>query len=181
MLDEDEQRGRSEQDASIKPLQEAPQPESGLKICAKAAGFIQQFDLEALSTLARKNRMQIVLHRSPGDFIVAGEVIMSAHPATTVEASITEKMRNCYTQGANRTDAQDVLFLSDQLVEVLGRALSTGVNDPHSAMLCLNWLRAGLVAFAQRSADAPARKSDPVLYRRVTFENMLNKSFDEMR
>lgn len=181
MLDEDEQRGRTEQDASIEPWHTPSQLEGGLKICAKVAGFIQQFDLEALSTLARKNRLQIVLHRSPGDFIVAGEVIMSAHPATPAEASIAEKMRNCYTQGANRTDAQDVLFLSDQLVEVLGRALSTGVNDPHTAMLCLDWLRAGLVAFARRSAAEPARKSDLVFYRRVTFEDMVNRSFDEMR
>lgn len=181
MLDEEEQRGREDQDASVEPWHETPQPESQLQIRAKAAGFIQQFDLEGLFEIARKNNIQIILHRAPGDFIVAGEVIMSAHPMRTEEGSIKEQLRDCYTQGANRTDAQDLLFLSDQLVEVLGRALSAGVNDPHSAMLCLNWLRAGLVAFAQRSADRPARKSDPVLYRRVTFEDMLNRSFDEMR
>ncbi len=180
MLDK-EDRGQDEQDASIEPWRGTPPTESGHLVCAKAAGFIQQFDLEELSTLARKKKVQITLHRAPGDFIVAGAIIMSAHPEKHGDSSIVERMRDCYTQGANRTGVQDILFLSDQLVEVLGRALSPGVNDPYSAMLCLDWLRAGLVAFAQRPPALPARKEDPVLYRRVTFEDMLNRSFDEMR
>jgi len=76
---------------------------------------------------------------------------------------------------------QDVTFLSDQLVEVLGRALSPGINDPNTAILCLNWLRAGLMAFAVRAPSQPARPDDPVLYRRVSFEDMLDRSFDQMR
>lgn len=71
--------------------------------------------------------------------------------------------------------------LSDQLVEVLGRALSPGINDPQTAMLCLDWLRSGRVEFARRSPAQPARSDDPVLYRRVAFEDMLNRSFDGMR
>ncbi|MFN3847491.1 MAG: DUF2254 domain-containing protein [Paracoccaceae bacterium] len=181
MLDKEGRRGRDEEDPSIEPWRETPPTECAHVICAKAAGFIQQFDLEELSTIARKRKVQITLHRAPGDFIVAGAIVMSAQPERHGESSIVECMRDCYTQGANRTDVQDILFLSDQLVEVLGRALSTGVNDPHSAMLCLDWLRAGLVAFAQRSPAEPAGKGDPVLYRRVTFEDMLNRSFDEMR
>jgi len=94
---------------------------------------------------------------------------------------VADRMRRGLTQGANRTDVQDVLFLSDQLVEVLGRALSPGVNDPHTAMLCLDWLHAGLAAFVRRSPARPAKPDDPLLYRRVTFEGMMNRSFDRMR
>lgn len=90
-------------------------------------------------------------------------------------------MRKCYTKGANRTHLQDKLFLSDGRAEVLGRALSTGVNEPHSAMLCLNWLGAGLVEFAKQAPARPGNAGDPVLYRRVTFEDMLHRPFDEMR
>lgn len=71
--------------------------------------------------------------------------------------------------------------MSDQLGEVLGRALSPGVNDPQTAVLCLNWLRAGLVVFAGRAPARQSRRGDPVLYRRVRFEDMLDRSFDEMR
>ena len=182
MLDKEDQRGRDDEDPSVEPWRGTPPTETGHRVCAKAAGFLQQFDLEKLTTLATREEIQITLHRAPGDFIVAGAIIMSATPERSGDdGSIEDQMRDCYTQGANRTGVQDILFLSDQLVEVLGRALSTGVNDPHSAMLCLDWLRAGLVAFAQRAPAGPAGRNDPVLYRRVTFEDMLNRSFDEMR
>lgn len=182
MLDEDDRRGREERDAvDVEAWREAPQAESDETIRAKTAGFLQQVDLDSLAALAREKRIQIVLHRAPGDFLVAGETIMSARPMRNGDGSIARRMRACYTQGANRTDVQDVLFLSDQLVEVLGRALSPGVNDPHTAMLCLNWLRDGLVAFARKSPPRPAKIDDPVLFRRLAFEDMLNRSFGEMR
>lgn len=181
MLEEDDKLGRDTYDASIEPWRDDPQSEDDLTIHAEASGFIQEFDIKGLSNLANENGVQIILHRAPGDFFVTGEPIMSARPSCGDDTSIAKHMRECYTQGANRTDVQDILFLSDQLVEVLGRALSPGVNDPHSAMLCLNWLRAGLVAFAQRAPAQPAGQRDPVLYRRVTFEHMLDRSFNDMR
>ena len=182
MLDEEDRRGREEQDAvDVEAWREEPQAENREVICAEAAGFLQQIDLKSLIDLARESNIQIILHRAAGNFLAAGETIMSARPQKNGDWSIAQRMRECYTQGANRTDVQDVLFLSDQLVEVLGRALSPGVNDPDTAMLCLNWLRAGLVAFARRSPAQPAQSDDPVLYRRVTFEDMLNRSFDRMR
>jgi uncharacterized membrane protein len=182
MLDEEDRRGREELDAvDVEPWLTEPQDESGAIVCAEVAGYLQQFDLESLADLAREKEIQIILHRAPGDFLVRSRTIMSARPVRSSDGSIAQRMRDCYTQGANRTDAQDVLFLSDQLVEVLGRALSSGINDPHTAMLCLNWLHPGLVEFARRSPAQPAKSDDEVLYRRVTFEDMLNRSFDTMR
>lgn len=182
MLDAQDTRDDENRDAvDVKVLRAVPEAEDADVIRAPAAGFLQQFDLERLTTLAQEHETQIILHRSPGDFLVKGETIMSTRRASGGDGSIAAQMRNCYTQGTNRTDVQDVLFLSDQLVEVLGRALSPGINDPQTAMLCLDWLRSGLVEFARRCPAQPRRNDDPVLYRRVTFEDMLNRSFDRMR
>lgn len=165
----------------VKVLRAVPEAKDADVIRAPAAGFLQQFDLESLTALAQENGTQIILHRSPGDFLVTGETIMSARRASGGDGSIAAKMRDCYTQGTNRTDVQDILFLSDQLVEVLGRAMSPAINDPQTAMLCLDWLRSGLVEFARRRPARPVRNDDPVLYRRVTFEYMLKRCFDRMR
>lgn len=182
MVDEQETRDEGPRDAvDLKDWRVAPEAEDSEVIRAPAAGFLQQFDMESLTALAQEHQTQIILHRSPGDFLVPGETIMSASCAGDGDGSVAARMRHCYTQGTNRTDVQDVLFLSDQLVEVLGRALSPGINDPQTAMLCLEWLRSGLVEFVRRSPARPARTDDPVLYRRITFEDMLNRSFDRMR
>ncbi len=183
MLDKEDRRSRDGSDAvDVAPwVMNIEEERPGAVACAGAAGFLQKIDLPSLAALSREAGVQIVLHRAPGAFLVAGETVMSAGPATGDDAAIAGRMGDCFTQGANRTDVQDVLFLSDQLVEVLGRALSPGINDPHTAMLCLDWLRGGLMAFARRAPAQPARRDDPVLYRRVTFEDMLDRSFDRMR
>lgn len=182
MLDEEDRRGREDRGpVDVEAWLKEQQTESHEKLRAENAGFLQQIDIKSLVALACAERVQITMSRAPGDFLVSGETIMSARPVRKADGTLAKQMRNCYTQGANRTDVQDVLFLSDQLVEVLGRALSPGVNDPRTAMLCLNWLRAGLVAFATRSPAQPATGGDPVFYRRVTFEDMVERSFDEMR
>lgn len=180
MLDEDARRNDAEREGvGVEAWHDGALAEHCNFVRARTAGFLQQIDLEALAELARDNHAQIILHRAPGDFLVSGDAVMSIRPVRN--GSIIEDMRDCYTQGAKRTDVQDVLFLSDQLVEVLGRALSTGVNDPHTAMICLNWLHAGLVAFLQKPPAQPATTTDRVLYRRVLFEDMLDRSFDRMR
>ncbi len=182
ILDEEGQRDQDAEDAvDVKawPIKRLANDEE--IICAKTAGFVQQFDMKGLARLAQEHATQIRLHRAVGDFVVAGETIMSAGRATNRIGVTKARMRDCYTQGATRTDAQDVLFLSDQLVEVLGRALSPGVNDPQTAVLCLNWLRAGLVVFAGRAPTRQPKSDNPVLYRRVAFEDMLHRSFNEMR
>jgi uncharacterized membrane protein len=188
MLEEDDRPAPEDSDpAGSEAWNPTPPSEGAVLVRATNAGYLQQVDFESLVDLARETRAQITLHRTPGEFLVAGEPIMSmrcrsdSDSDSDSDGSIAHRMRDCYTQGANRTDIQDVLFLSDQLVEVLGRALSPGVNDPHTAMLCLDWLRAGLAEFARRPPPRPARHDEPVLYRRVTFEDMMNRSFDRMR
>ena len=177
----DKEDARVHDPANVAAWREASPVEGSEIIRARAAGFLQQFDLESLASIARAQRTQIALHCAPGDFLLPGDTIMSAGPVKHGDASITGQMRECYTQGSNRTDVQDVLFLSEQLVEVLVRALSPGINDPHTALLCLNWLHTGLAEFARRRPARPAQSSDPVLYRRITFEDMLDRSFDMMR
>ena len=180
LLDEEERR-RSEGSAGpgIESWTASPPPAGASVFRAEVSGFLQQVDFGSLTDLARERETQITLHHAPGDFLVVGKVILSALPAR--DDDLLRRLRNCITQGSNRTDVQDVMFLSDQLVEVLGRALSSGVNDPNTAMLCLNWLRSGLMAFAVRPPAEPPRLDDPVLYRRLSFEDMLDRSFDQMR
>ena len=49
-----------------------------------------------------------------------------------------------HSRSAERTALQDLRFLLDELVEIAARALSPGVNDPFTAVTCLDWLGAAL-------------------------------------
>ncbi len=183
MLDEEDERDRifnNEIDVSswdIDPDSDVPQA----VLRSTSPGYLQHFDLKHLNSIAREHKVQIALERAPGDFVAAQELLISIRPADKASQSVLNSLASCYTLGATRTAVQDVTFLSDQLVEVLVRALSPGINDPHTAMLCLDWLRAGLAAFARRAPSQPVGPRDAVLYKRITCESMMERSFDRMR
>lgn len=177
---EAEQGSDRKKPVDLAPINKGPDaPRS--HITAECAGFLQHVNYKELVKIADANDIQMTLHRAPGDFLVPGDQILSAQASGRNTDKVTNQMQNCYTIGANRTEHQDILFLSDQLVEVCGRALSPGVNDPMTAILCLHWLKPGLTAFALRPPAQQADPSDPVIYRRMVFKDMLDQSFDGMR
>jgi len=152
-----------------------------LIIYTDVAGYLQQLDLKGLRRIGDDKDLQITITSALGDFLAEREPVMTVHPAEAVNDTILGHLKLCFTQGSGRTDLQDTLFLSDQMVEVLARALSPGVNDPHTAILCLDWLRAGLSAFARRTPAQASGDAERVCYTRVTFELMLTRSFRQMR
>lgn len=182
MAEEDDARQRRRRAEGVAAWKPRPgtRPEETV-VRADRAGYLQHIDLTGLEQAACELDLQITVNRAPGDFLVADEPVLTVCARDRVEAATCERIGTCFVLGDRRTDFQDVLFLSDQLVEVCIRALSPGVNDPFTAVLCLDWLRAGLTAFAREAPGQPARDDDRVRYRRVTFETMLVRSFDRVR
>lgn len=183
MIDE-ESRGENDRERAVGVAvwRAAPLPDAdAVRVRTKMPGYLQHIDIGSLERIARERDLQIVIHRSPGDFLATGEMVISCPVANQTEDDLDSAIRPTFTLGPSRTDMQDVTFLSDQLVEVLARALSPGVNAPHTAILCLDWLRAGLSAFASHPPTQPAGPNDRVLYTRVTFEAVMSRSFRHMR
>ena len=59
--------------------------------------------------------------------------------------------------GNSRTPRQDVCCAVDELVEVAVRALSPGINDPFTAVACIDRMTAALSRLLQRSLPSPYR------------------------
>ena len=155
--------------------------DDGTRLCTDAAGHLQYIDVHTLDAVAKEHGLRIRIDRAAGDFLAVGERVMTVLGAHEIDDELRERLAECYTLGANRTQSQDVLFLADQLVEVAVRALSPGINDPRTAILCLNWLGAALDAFARREPVPGPGADARVLYSRITFETMLERTFSEMR
>ncbi len=84
-----------------------------------------------------------------------------------------------------RTLTQDVEFAIDQLVEIAVRALSPGVNDPFTAINCVDRLGAALVVLAGREIPSAYRYDDDGRLRVVadasTIGGIVNAAFDQIR
>jgi uncharacterized membrane protein len=152
------------------------------EVRAAAAGYIRHIDGTMLMSLAKQNDLVLRLARSPGDFVVDGTVLSVAWPAARVTDEVAQSLRESVVIGRDRTPLQDVAFAIRQLVEVALRALSPGINDPFTAIECINRLAEGLCIVVGRPRPSPVRYDDDgcvrVIARPLEVDEMTHLAFD---
>ncbi|MCA9112870.1 MAG: DUF2254 domain-containing protein, partial [Planctomycetaceae bacterium] len=74
-----------------------------------------------------------------------------------MDDELSQQLQDCIALGVARTPHQNLLFIVDQLVESAARALSPGVNDPYTAIICMRWLGSGLIVMTHRQDPEPYR------------------------
>jgi len=123
--------------------------------------------------------------RKPGDFVQAGDWIALAWPPQDADREVIRQIRGCYRLGHERTPTQDVEYATNQLVEMAVRAMSAAINDPYTAMTCLDHLGAGLALYAERIGNHPylydSENRLRVIFDPLTFGGLLDGAFNMIR
>lgn len=144
-------------------------------------GYLQHLDEEGLATWAAKHRVTIRLLIGPGDYVFPGATVALVNPpADDAEAAI----RNATALGATSSISSDLRFAVRQLVEVAVRALSPGINDPHTAISVLDRLGAALCDLVplHLPSGVSIRGSRPVLVvPHVQYDQLLGTMFHMIR
>ncbi len=152
--------GQSESDASKGPT-DADLPEAFARearpVGALADGYLQRIDTEALMALASQEDLLLRLERQPGHYLVKGRAMVMVWPGDRVTEALVDKMSAAFVLGNQRTAVQDVEFSFHQLVEIAVRALSPGINDPFTAIACVDRLGSGLCRLARRDMPSALR------------------------
>nr|WP_205512410.1 DUF2254 domain-containing protein [Rhodopseudomonas sp. BR0M22] len=104
-------------------------------------GYLHQLDEEGLANWASENDTAIRMLVRPGDYVFPGAPIAMIKPPREGAA---EAIRNATALSPQRNSSTDLLFAVRQLVEVSVRALSPGINDPHTAISVLDRLGSAL-------------------------------------
>jgi uncharacterized membrane protein len=158
--------------------------ESATVIESTSTGYVQAINADSLMQVATRHDLVIRLERRPGHFIAHGTRIAMTHPPRPDE-DVAARINECFLTGARRTPRQDVECAIQELVEVAVRALSPGINDPHTAISCIDYLGAALIRFADRALPAPIRQDEKGRARVITsvtsFADALDAAFDEIR
>ena len=127
------------------------------RIPSSTDGYLQTVDDEGLFRFATDHHAVIKMCLVPGDFVSQDEPLLLVSGPELNDGQ-QEKLRFMFAFGSHCTSAQNALFLVDQLVEVAARALSPGVNDPKTAMTCIDWLQSALrLSTQQLPNEAHAR------------------------
>lgn len=114
------------------------------------SGYIQTLDTARLVELADEENLKIIVRHVPGDFVTPRDSVLKVWADPQPDDGTIDALLSTFALGDQRTKYQNVAFVAEQLVEIIARAMSPGINDPFTAKTCLNWLRSGLEAFAQK-------------------------------
>lgn len=154
-------------------------------VAADSEGYLQAVDRQCLCQLAQQFNCRIVLGYRAGEFIVKGCSIAVVQSDTEPEDGLDSQLLDCMIVGKLRTPEQDPEFAVHQLVEVAVRALSPGINDPFTAMTCVDRLSAVLCTLTGRSFHSARWYDDDgqlrLEERPLTFTGILNAAFDQIR
>lgn len=121
----------------------------------------------------------------PGDFVQAHETLVLVHCVPgPLNGDAAARIRTAFALGPRRTPTQDVRYGARQLTEIAVRALSPGINNPATAMGCLDWLGDALAEMARRVPAAAGHCEGGrmrVLAQPVTFAELAELSITPIR
>jgi uncharacterized membrane protein len=148
-------------------------------------GYLQYIDADALMTLATEQKMLLRLEKRPGQYVSMGCPLVTAWPGDRVTEPLEAAVNAVFVLGHQRSAAQDIEFAIHQLVEIAVRALSPGINDPFTAITCVDRLGSALRRLAQRDMPSPNRYDEQgqlrVIAPAITFPDIVNAAFNQIR
>lgn len=165
----------------------APFAKTFTPIKAQNEGYLQAIDSDLLLEVAKSKNVIFEVSEAPGQFFFEDMEIVRVWSVEKREAEFASEsqVRRAFIFGPNRTPFEDVDFALDQLVEVALRALSPGINDPFTAISCIDSLGAALAQLGKRSLPAPYRYDEKgqlrVVVKVQTKKEIVDRAFDQIR
>lgn len=154
-----------------------PKTEPDGEIFIKGDGYLQTWDRARLAEIAEEHDIYFKQLHTGGSFITAYSPVLKVWCKEPLSDEVTENIRDCFALGHTPTEKQNLLFIVQQLVEMIARALSPGVNDPFTAINCMNWLYVGMLTGANYKGGLQSHKKTRMDYPSLDFEDLLTAGF----
>jgi len=154
-------------------------------VSSTTSGYIRYVDTKRLLDLAKKFKVRIHLLRRIGHFVPEGVPLFSASPEERLDKERVAELRSAFDIGPTRTLQQDVEFGVIQIVDIALKAISPAVNDPSTAITCIDQLGRIMIRFVNRSVPASLLCDPPhvvrVIIPWIAVENLLETAFEQIR
>jgi len=161
-----------------------PNP-SEVAVFSGNSGYIRFVDTLRLVALAKHCHVTIRVLRRVGHFVPAGIPLMMVSKGNRLPPEGTAELLAAFDLGPTRTLQQDVEFGVLQIVDVALKAISPAVNDPTTAINCVDQLSRILIRFASREPPEELLYDPPGIVRAgigwIHFERLLEAAFEQIR
>lgn len=174
--------GASGGDTAAEPAPSGPTPAWHALVAAKT-GYIQSLDTDGLLAFASERETVVRMEARVGEFVLEDMPLVSLRGTPPTDDD-SRRLTGLIAVGRQRTAKEDVAFGIRQLVDVALRALSPGMNDTTTAVMCIHHLTAILARLAGRRIESRYRSADGevrLLTRGPAYADFIGESFDQIR
>ncbi len=146
-------------------------------------GYLRAVDASGLMCLAKDN--DLILSIPPIGAFVGPLPVAVVRTAKPLRDELLAEIRSQFIVGPSRTPSQDVQYSINRLVELGARALSPGVNDPFTAIACLDQAEVALSKLVRKTFPSAERFDDEgrlrVVASPLSMATVLSDVYDPIR
>jgi uncharacterized membrane protein len=159
--------------------------ERELAVDSTVSGYIRYVDTRRLLYLAKTFKVRVRMLRRVGHFAPAGVALFLVSPGERLNPDCARELLSTFDIGPTRTMQQDVEFGVIQIVDIALRAISPAVNDPSTAITCIDQLGRVVIRFVSRKPPVSLLCDPPHVVRVIVpwieIEGLLETAFEQIR
>ena len=156
-----------------------------IPMLSEVSGYIRFIDTARLVAFAKAHRLQLRVTRKVGQFVPAGIPLLMISRRSSLDRRHAVELTGAFDIGPMRTLQQDVEFGVIQLVDIALRAISPAVNDPSTAISCIDQLTRILIRWVGRAPPEALLYDPPQVLRVVVpwidLDGLLNTAIEQIR
>ncbi|HTV13165.1 MAG TPA: DUF2254 domain-containing protein [Acidobacteriaceae bacterium] len=175
---------RHHPDAFLREERPATMPEE-VPLLSEESGYIRFIDVHRLASLAKQYHVRIRALRRVGHFVPEGVPLMMVSKGARLSPGEAANLVKAFDLGPARTLQQDVEFGVLQIVDIALKAISPAVNDPTTAIGCVDQLSRIMIRFAARQVPEEMLYDPPGVIRVsvawMRFPRLLDAAFEQIR
>jgi uncharacterized membrane protein len=170
----------------VEPMNRPPRHETDdSPILNQRSGYVRFVDIPQLLYLAKSWRIHIRVERGVGQFVPAGVPLVQISREDRIDPLRAAELLGAFDIGPTRTLQQDVEFGVIQIVDIALRAISPAINDPSTAISCIDQLSRVLIRWLDRAPPASVLFDPPhvprVFVPWISADGMLDTAFEQIR
>jgi len=154
-------------------------------ILNEVSGYIRFIESRRLTDFARLHQLRVRVTRRVGHFVPAGVPLLMVSRRSRLHRDRAVELTGAFDIGPMRTMQQDVEFGVIQIVDIALRAISPAVNDPSTAISCIDQLTRILIRWLSRFPPESMIFNPPHVLRVVLpwidLEGLLNTAIEQIR
>jgi uncharacterized membrane protein len=175
---------------------------SGLRplgvVRGKDGGYVQGIVHHRMLQLATTHNLLVEVDARPGDFLLTGDSLVTLwaygdradvgdedSAEEEENGDLIDRFQDLVEIGLERTLERDALYGLQQMTDIALRALSPGVNDPTTAVMCIDRMGELLVALRPITGVEGVRLDDDAVLRiiqpQVRWEECVQTAFVQVR